>query len=1040
MTKFTEDRLEEAIIELIEKENIYEFKADKINRSLTDVLIKDDLSRYLRNKYKDKKITNLEIDEVIQFIQSLASNNLYKSNKEFFKILNEGITIRREKARDLYIQLIDFLNIKINNFKVVKQLEIIGYEKRIPDLILYVNGLPIVLFEFKSAIRKNATIYDAYKQLKIRYSRDIPDLLKYNAFCVISDGINNKIGSIFSNYEFFYSWRRIKENETLDFNQDTLISLIKGIISPKRLLNIIQNFIFFPDTSDKKQKIICRYPQYYASKNIYKNILKNIKPKGSGKGGTYFGATGCGKSYTMLFLSRLLMQSTELKNPTIVLITDRNDLDDQLTETFVNAKTFIGDENIKNIEKRDRLRKELKDRSSGGIFVTTIQKFSEDLKKLSDRSNIICISDEAHRTQLNLDQKIKISKSKVKTTYGFAKYLHDSFPNATYVGFTGTPIDQTLSVFGNIVDTYTMQESVKDEITVPITYEARVAKVLSDKSKIAEIEKYYDKCADEGANEYAINESKNAVTQINTILGDKDRIKDVARDFVNHYEKRCEEGASINNKVMFVSNSRENAYKLYKEIVSFRPNWKTEKLLNSDKNYPKSKKIEKIKLIMTRNKDDEKNLYNLVGNKKNRKKLDKEFKKENSNFKIAIVVDMWLTGFDVPDLDAIYIDKPIKKHNLIQTISRVNRKYSYKRKGLVIDYIGIKKQMNLALKKYSKSDQINFEEIKKSILLFKKFLNELSIYFQYIDTSDYFKGSPLKQLFCLKKSSEHIQSSKKNENNFMNLVKRLKASYDVCGGSDEITQNERSKFYFYLAVRTIIFKLVKGEAPDISEMNNKVKKMVDDAIYSDGVEELFKISENKSKKIDLFDENYLNKIDKIKLPNTKFKVLQNLVTRNLDEYKKVNKIKGVNFTNKLNRLLDKYNDRKEEDVLRSEIINEFTKEILDLHNSINQDKGTHKILNIDVEEKSYYDILKFLTEKYDFAYPEDKLIKLSKKIKIIIDEKTKLTDWSLREDIKAELKADLTILLAENGYPPITHDEVYKEIFEQAQNYKSVLI
>ena len=272
----------------------------------------------------------------------------------------------------------------------------------------------------------------------------------------------------------------------------------------------------------------------------------------------------------------------------------------------------------------------------------------------------------------------------------------------------------------------------------------------------------------------------------------------------------------------------------------------------------------------------------------------------------------------------------------------------------------------------------------------------------------------------------------------MNLVKKLKASYDVCGGSDEINQNERDKFYFYLAVRTIIFKLTKGEAPDISEMNNKVKKMVDEAIYSDGVEELFKISENKSTKIDLFDEGYLNKIEKIKLPNTKFKILQNLVSRNLNEYKKMNKIKGVNFTNKLNKLLDKYNERKEQDVLRSEIINEFTEEILDLHKSINEDKNTHKILNIDIEEKSYYDILNHLTEKYDFEYPEDKLIKLSKKIKIIIDEKTKLTDWSLREDIKAELKADLTILLAENGYPPITHDEVYKEIFEQAQNYKRV--
>ena len=1033
--KFTEEKLEEAIIELIKDNGINDFDQKKINRSSHEVLIKEDISNYLKKRYFNEKISDDEIAEIILSLHSVSSSDLYRSNKEILRIINDGIFIQRDKNKDLFIQLIDFDDCEKNNFKTVKQLEIIGNEKRIPDLILYINGIPLVLFEFKSAIRENATIHDAYKQLTIRYARDIPELMKYNAFCVISDGINNKIGSIFSNYEFFYSWRRIDETNILDTTHDTLDSLIKGVLSKKRLLDIIHNFIFFPDSNEKKDKIICRYPQYYGSINIFKSILKNIKPKGSGRGGTYFGATGCGKSYTMLFLSRLLMKSKQLNNPTIILITDRNDLDDQLTGTFVNAKSFIGDENIISIEKRDSLRVELKERDSGGIFVTTIQKFCEDFKKLSNRTNIICISDEAHRTQLNLEPKIKVTKNEVKKTFGFAKYLHDSFPNATYVGFSGTPIDETLDVFGDIVDSYTMTDSVKDEITVPLAYEGRAAKIFSNNSKLSEIENYYDKCFDEGASEYAVNESKKAITQMNTILGDTDRIKDLAKDFVKHYEKRCEEDSTVNNKALFVSNSRENAFKFYKEIIKIRPDWSKEKFISDNSSVEKSKKIEKIKLVMTRDKDDETTLFNLIGNKKYKKELDKQFKSKSSNFKIAIVVDMWLTGFDVPDLDTIYIDKPIKKHNLIQTISRVNRKFSYKKKGLIVDYIGIKKQMNIALKKYSKIDKVNIEEIEESIKIFQEYLKLLSKFFNKFNSINYFDGTPVQQLQCLKKASEYIQSSKSNEISYMDLSKKLKAAYDVCGGCDKLSNKERSFFYFYIAIRSIIYKLTKGEAPDASEMNNKVKKLVDEAIYSEGVEELFRFSDDSIKQIDIFNNEYLDKIDKIKLPNTRFKILQNLLSRNIKEYKKINNIKGIDFTHKFNQLVEKYNDRSEEDVLKSEVLTEFSQEIINLHNTVNNEKKAHIILNINVDEKSYYDILKFLSEKYEFSYPEEKLIILSKKVKKIVDDKIKFTDWNLRDEIKAELKAELIILLAENGYPPISHDEVYKEIFEQAENY-----
>src|SRR5690606_1744698 len=346
----------------------------------------------------------------------------------------------------------------------------------IPDGILYINGLPLVVFEFKSAIREEATIHDAFIQLTVRYKRDIPELFKYNAFCVISDGANSKSGSFFAAYEFFYAWRKIEGTDEEVDGINALYTLIQGMFDKKRLRDIIQNFIYLPDTSTQDIKIVCRYPQYYAARKLFKNIKEHQRPDGDGKGGTYFGATGCGKSYTMLFLSRLLMKSEHFSSPTLIIITDRTDLDDQLSGQFTNAKGYIGDNTVQSVESRADLKDKLQGRQSGGVFLTTIHKFTEDTDLLTDRTNVICISDEAHRSQVNLDQKLKITEYGVEKTYGFAKYLHDSLTNATYVGFTGTLIDATLDVFGDIVYSYTMTESVKDEITVKIVYEGRAAK------------------------------------------------------------------------------------------------------------------------------------------------------------------------------------------------------------------------------------------------------------------------------------------------------------------------------------------------------------------------------------------------------------------------------------------------------------------------------------------------------------------------------------------------------------------------------------
>lgn len=1007
------------------------------------VLIEEDLRNYLQSNYAKENITDGEITSIIRDLDRLPASDLYESNKTFMKRVSDGFLLKREdrNQKDIFIQLIDYSENDNNTYKIVNQLAIKGYEMRIPDLILYINGLPLVVFEFKTAIQENTTIHDAYVQLTTRYKRDIPELFKYNAFCVISDGVNTKSGSFFAPYEFFYAWRKIEGMPNEVDGIDAMFTLIQGMFNRKRLRDIIQNFIYLPDSSKKNEKIVCRYPQYYAAVKLFENIKSHQKPLGDGKGGTYFGTTGCGKSYTMLYLSRLLMRSTHFASPTIIIITDRTDLDDQLSGQFTNAKGFVGDESIISMESRTHLRELLQGRNSGGVFLTTIHKFTEDTRLLTDRTNVICISDEAHRSQTNLDQKVVVTEHGVKKTFGFAKYLHDSLPNATYVGFTGTPIDATIDVFGEIVDAYTMNESVKDEITVRIVYEGRAAKVLLNNHKLEEIEAYYNQCAEEGSNENQIEESKKAMSQMNAIIGDPARLKTVAEDFVTHYENRIAEGATVRGKAMFVCSSRPIAYELYKNIIALRPEWGEIKIAAdgvelSDKDKKEIKPMERIKMVMTRGKDDEEAFYNALGTKDDRKELDRQFKNEKSNFKIAIVVDMWLTGFDVPFLDTMYIDKPIQRHNLIQTISRVNRKFEGKEKGLVVDYIGIKKQMNLALAHYNNADNQNIEDIEQSIVVAKDQLDLLGKLFHKFDKSGYESGVPLEQLKTLNQAAEFVQLTQELEKRFMYIVKRLKSAYDICSGSGAFAEKQRDEIHFYLAVRSIVFKLTKGVAPDTAQMNNRVRQMLQDAIESDGVEEIFKLGDDSQTEIDIFSDDYMAKIDKIKLPNTKIKLLQKLLAKAIDDVKKINKITGIDFSKRLQSIVDKYNERKESDVLRSEVLEDFTDEIIDLYYALKKEKDSFKDLGIDFEEKAFYDILKALAVKYDFSYPNDKLISLAQKVKTVVDDKAKYTDWSKRDDIKAELKVDLIILLAENDYPPVDRDEVYKEIFEQAENFK----
>lgn len=1044
MPNFNEHALELSIMELFKDEGYTYLAGEQIHRERTEVLLADDLRQYLYNRYAKDGITPGEVDGILLRLRNI-SGTLYEANKAIHKLLCDGFILNREDRtqKDLYIELIDYDNPENNIFKAVNQFEIegVGGQLRIPDGIVFVNGIPVVVLEFKSAVKENTTIMDAYKQLTVRYRRDIPELLKYNAFVVISDGANNKYGSLFSSYDYFYAWRKVESKDKELDGISSLVTMMKGLFRKDRLLAVIKDFIYFPDSSDKELKIVCRYPQFFAATKLFENIKLHMRPDGDGKGGTYFGATGCGKSYTMLFLTRMLMKNKLFHSPTILIITDRTDLDDQLSRQFVGSKKYIGDETVISIESREKLREELQGRESGGVYLTTIQKFTEDLQLLTDRTNVICISDEAHRSQINLDQKVKVTETGVERKYGFAKYLHDSLPNATYVGFTGTPVDGTIEVFGPVVDSYTMTESVRDGITVNLVYDGRAARVTLDNAKVKEIEQYYDQCEAQGANEHQIEESQKAVAQMEAIIGDPDRLRAVAKDFIHHYETRVAEGATVAGKAMFVCMNRNIAYDLYKIIVEMRPQWSEKKISEdeaalTDKEKKELKPIEKIKLVMTRNKDDEPALYEMLGTKDDRKEFDRQFKNPKSNFKIAIVVDMWLTGFDVPELDTIYIDKPIQQHTLIQTISRVNRVCEGKDKGLIVDYIGIKKNMNLALKKYTNFECDEFEGIEQAVTIVKDQLEVLAQMFHSFNSRDFFEGSPTEQLACLNRAVEYVQLSEELETRFMAAVKRMKQAFNLCSSSEKISDEEKDYIHFYCAVRSILFKLTKGDAPDISQMNARVREMLEGAIQSDGIEELFETGKHIS--VDIFSDEYMDKINAIQLPNTKIKILQRLLSQAIDEFKKVNKIMGVEFADRLKRVVDEYNNRRRDESYANEVLDDIAGKLADLLAELKTEKDSFKKLGIDYEEKAFYDILKAVAKKYEFdnEYPDEKMLELSKKIKVIVDDKSRYTDWSTRDDIKANLQVDLILLLDEYGYPPVTLDDVYKEVLEQAENFK----
>jgi len=1040
---YSESNFENAVIELFEKQS-YKYECGyNIHRTNEEILLTPDFKKYLNTRYSSLNLKEDEIEYLVHNLLFARGTSLYSTMKLTLNQLRSGVNLDRSRyhLKQEHIDYFDFDNVGNNIFKVVNQLEVKGSTIRRPDVVIFVNGIPVSVIELKNLSDATVKMHDAYEQLHIRYSRDIENLMRFSFLSVISDGVNTKVGSLFADYKHYFPW---KSTDGVNYSKDgieSLISLVGGLFEHGTLLNVIHHYIYFPDTSKHDLMVVPKYSQYYASELLFKSIKEHTRPDGDGKGGTYFGATGCGKSYTMLFLSRRLSTSTDLNNPTIVLLTDRTDLDDQLSETFEASKEYLVDKNTLNIASRDILNKVVRDVPSGGVFLMTVQKFDENVKLLSDRNNIVCISDEAHRTQVNLDASLKIDEEGIKKHYGFATYLRNSFPNATYVGFTGTPIDATINVFGPIVASYKMKQSVDDGSTVGIDLLPGPSAVRLDETKLAIVDKYYNEQLTKGTNKYEVNQSIKDMATVRTIIDNESRLDLVVDHFIKHYELRVKEGSTVKGKAMFVCYDRKIAYKVYKKIIEKRPEWNVLKKTQEDESklsyeqLNQLKPVEMIKLVATRADNDEPDLYNLLGTSEYRTELSKLFKDENSNFKIAIVVDMWITGFDCECLDTMYIDKPLERHTLIQTISRVNRVFEGKDKGLIVDYIGIEASLAKAMQLYS-GDINPVSEIDASYIIFKDQMKAVEELMHDFDSSTFETGSDLHRLILLNKGMEFVQKLEDRETRFMGLVFRMKKAFDLCVGDPRITDQEMFKLHFYCAIRSGILKVGGEGTPDTERMNDEVKKLVDACIAVAKDQD-----EGELTTTEIFSDEYLKKIQGIPYKNTKFKMLLELLRRAIKKYGKVNKYKADEFSKRMKDLVDKYNKRDGTILLSNDdVINEFidslseeAKKILD---DLQKDANTFKEIGITFEEKAFYDILKAIRDKYGFKYDDDKLVELAKKVKATVDDKAKYTDWSSKSNIKASLQSDIIRLLNKNGYPPMTFEDVYAKVLAQVENFK----
>ena len=1016
---FTETNFENAIIELFQSHLGYNYIfGPKVERDYVQPLYLELLKTSLIEINRDSPIQ--AIDEAILKICSIEGGSPVNKNKVFGDYLQNGVEVNYYNGKETLstrVKLIDFEKPLQNNFTVINQWSIDGHSVRRPDVIVFVNGMPVVVMELKSPSRENTDVSEAYRQLR-NYIMEIPSLFTYNAFCVMSDHASSKAGTITAGEDRFMEWKTA-DGTFEDSRFANFEVLFQGMFEKRRLIEIIRNFICYSGDA----KILAAYHQFYAVKKAVESTVRaigdneikslaaergvgygNIKTEaknGDRKAGVFWHTQGSGKSLSMVFYAKLLQQS--VNSPTIVVLTDRNDLDDQLYKQFSDCKDFLRQTPIQ-AESRKHLNKLLEDREANGIFFTTMQKFEESEEPLSERNNIIVMADEAHRSQYGLAEKVDIKTGKIKI--GAARMVRNSLPNATYIGFTGTPISQkdrsTREVFGDYIDIYDMTQAVDDGATRPVFYESRVINLKLDEDTLNRIDQEYDSMADE-AEEYAIEKSKKELGRIDSILGADTTVNSLCDDILSHYEEFRQYEQT--GKAMIVAYSRPIAIKIYKQLLKLRPEWS-----------------EKLAVVMTSGNNDPEEWREIIGNERHKKHLEREFKDNNSKLKIVIVVDMWLTGFDVPSLSTMYVYKPMAGHNLMQAIARVNRVFEDKTGGLVVDYVGIASALKQAMNDYTSRDRKNYGDtdiVKTAYPEFKKKLEVCRDMFHGFDYSHFFGESDLERAKAITGGVNFMSAPDKEETKKLFIKEALIMSQasSLCRSVQQY--EERIASAYFEAVRTLLTRVEGNGKISFKEVNERINDLLKQSIKSEGVINLFS---DIKEEFSLFDPKFLEEISRMKEKNFAVELLRKLIAEQVRCYQRTNAVRASKFSEILSNAMSNY--------LKGMLTNEeVIAELLKAAHEIVNGHIEAKKLNLTEEELAFYDALTKPAAVKDF-YSNEELVNITRELTEALQQ-NKTIDWNVKESARAGMRRIVKRLLKKYKYPPEGQEDALNIIMVQ---------
>lgn len=1037
---FNEDTLEQASLEILESLG-YEYKHGRElapnsefpeRESYRDVILYERVRNALFSINRGFKQEDLE--QAYRQIIAFNSPSLEENNKYFHNLMVNGIDVSFKEGSNIRTKkayIIDFNNPDNNEFLAVNQFTVVGNEKKRPDIIIFVNGIPLVVIELKNASDENVGIEEAYNQIQT-YKKDIKQLFNYNAFCVLSDGVNAKVGTITSNIERYMNWRTVDGVDIAPLTIPQYDVLISGMLKKDRLLDIIKNFILFQnDSKDVKDeegnkigesqvtiKILAGYHQYFAVKKAVEKTYLATSNEGDRKIGVIWHTQGSGKSFTMVFYTGNLIR--ELNNPTIVVLTDRNDLDEQLFTTFAKSKDILGEEPKRadkrklsdedkkaNVEAKDNSKAKyglfdlLNGRESGGIIFTTIQKFKPEdgeMPVLTNRKNVIVIADEAHRSQYGLEAETS-NEGDIK--YGYAKYLRDALPNASYIGFTGTPIEfedkSTPMVFGDYIDVYDMTQAVEDGSTVKIYYENRIIKLESDEKELEKIDEEFEDLA-EGYEEEQKEKMKGKFSRLEAIVGSPNRIKQLAYDIVNHYEEKSK---TVKGKAMIVCMSRKICVKLYDEIEKLRPEWCSDDVNKG-----------KIKVVITGSSSDDDDLQKHVGGKSRRDTLAKRMKDNKDELEIVIVRDMWLTGFDVPSMHTMYVDKPMQGHNLMQAIARVNRVFKDKSGGVVVDYIGILESLKKALKQYTDSDKGNTGiDSSQAIAVMQEKLELLREVMYRFDYSEFMDGTSRGRMNAIIGGMNFILGlSEEAQKEFKKLCIELAKAHSLCAATEEGREVAVEVSYFK-AVKASLMKLIqKGVRKKTKkEIEDRVNQLLERSIISEEVIDVFDALDLKQPDISILSEEFLEEVKSLKHKNLAVEMLRKLLEGNIKLMEKTNLVKSEKFSDKLQKSLNKYRNQA---LTNAEVIEELIK----MANELKEARAFEEDLGLTEDEIAFYDALTD-DEIVKEIMSDETLKKIAQELADIIRKQVNV-DYNVRANLQAGMRNTVKRLLKKYDYPP----------------------